>query len=74
MMHPLIAAALAQPHSHIVLTVYADGSRREHGTRNAASAETYAIGERRKIGRLLINRETGATVRVISVTIVERAA
>ncbi len=67
--HPLITAALAMPVTHSVVTTYADGATRTHGTRNAAAAENYAIGERRKIGRDLINRETGASVRVVSVEI-----
>lgn len=69
MTHPLIAAALAAPLTHKCVTLYADGSAKEHLTRSAATAENFAIGERRKIGRDLINRETGKTVRVVSVTI-----
>lgn len=30
----------------------------------------HAVGERRKIGRNLINRDTGETVRVVSVVVV----
>jgi hypothetical protein len=67
--HPLITAALAMPITHNVVTTYADGAIRTHGTRNAAAAENYALGERRKIGRDLINRGTGATVRVVSVEV-----
>lgn len=68
--HPLIAAALAMPKTHAVVTRFADGSERRHETRNLASAQNYAIGERRKIGRDLISRGSGATVRVVSVEIV----
>lgn len=68
--HPLIAAALAMPKTHEVVTAYADGTERRFGTRNAASAETHAVGERRKIGRNLIERITGNSVRVVSVSIV----
>lgn len=67
--HPLIAAALAAPKTHRVVTTYECGMVRTFDTRNAASAETYAVGERRKLGRELIARETGAKVRVLSVEI-----
>lgn len=73
-MHPLIAQALAAPKTHAVVTLFADGTSRRFETRNAASAETHAVGERRKIGRNLINRETGKTVRVIWVDIEKIAA
>jgi hypothetical protein len=68
--HPLIAAALAMPKTHAIITKYADGKEYRFETRNLASAENYAVGQRRKIGRDLIDRETGNTVRVISVDIV----
>lgn len=67
--HPLIAAALAAPKTHRVTTVYADGAAHIFDTRSLASAEMYAQREHGKIGRNMINRETGATVRVVSVTI-----
>lgn len=66
----LINAALAMPKTHGVLTTFADGSTRRFDTRNAASAENYAVGERRKIGKDLINRDTDATVRVVSVEVI----
>lgn len=40
-----------------------------HESISMAGAENFAMGERRKIGRNLINRETGKTVRVASVTV-----
>lgn len=67
--HPLLSAALAMPHTHVVVTRFADGSDRRHTTRNHASAETFAFGERRKIGRDLIDRASGATVRVVGVDV-----
>ena len=66
----LIAAAQAMPKTHRVVTAYTSGKTRVHDTRSAASAETYAFGERRKIGRNLIDLDTGATVRVTSVEII----
>lgn len=70
MTHPLLAAALAAPKTHAVVTTYACGKARQHETRSAATAENYAFGERRKISRELIDRATGGTVRVVSVEIV----
>jgi hypothetical protein len=69
-MHPLIARELAKPITHEVRTTYANGRVRTHGTRSAATAENYAITERRYIGRTLIERATGQTVTVVSVNIV----
>jgi hypothetical protein len=71
MPHPLINAALAAPKTHAVLTVYADGTVKHHETRSLATAENFAIGERRRIGRDLLNRETGDTVRIVSVEVVK---
>jgi hypothetical protein len=71
MTHPLILRELSKPITHNVVTTYADGTARVHGTRGPGQAENYAIGERRKIGRDLVNRNTGKTVRVVSVDIVE---
>jgi hypothetical protein len=65
----LINAALAAPKTHRVLTLYESGDIHTHDCRNMASAQTYAVGERRKLGRDLIRRETGETVRVVSVEI-----
>ena len=65
----LIAARLAAPKSFKVVTTYADGATREHQTETIGQANNYAIGERRKIGRDLINRETSLTVRVVSVEV-----
>lgn len=66
----LIAKAAAAPKTHAVLTTYADGRVERHETPSAATAENWAIGERRKIGRDLISRATGATVQVVSVDVV----
>lgn len=72
MTHPLIVAALAMPKTHKVVMTYADGSKRVHETRNAASAETHAsFVARPMVGRDLIERETGRTVRVVSVEIMK---
>ncbi len=66
----LIKAALDAPKTHVVVSTYADGKTHRHETRSAATAENFAVGERRKIGRDLIDRETGGIVRVVSVDII----
>jgi hypothetical protein len=65
----LIARMQARPNRLRVQTTFVDGSTRHHDVATMGQAENYATGERRKIGRDLINRETGATVRVVSVDI-----
>lgn len=68
--HDMISNHLAKPMTHRVDTTYSNGNVRSHETRSAEAAENYARGERRKIGRDLINRETGKTVRVTEVNVV----
>lgn len=68
-MNPLLAVALAMPNTHKVVTTYADGTVREFATRSQQTAENHAVLDRRKIGRDLISRETGKTVRVVSVAV-----
>lgn len=65
-----LAAQLVKPMTHKVITLYADGAIKTHETRSAAAAENWATGECRKIGRNLIDRATGKTVRVVSVEVV----
>lgn len=65
----LISAALAAPKTHVVVTTYADGATKRHETRSEATAENWAHLERQKIGRDLISRDTGSTVRVVSVEV-----
>lgn len=67
----LIAANLAKPITHRVVTTYSDGETLTHPARSAGAAENWAIGERRKIGRDLIRREfPHRRVRVVSVEVV----
>jgi hypothetical protein len=72
MTHPLIAAALAAPKTHKCVTRLADGSVREFETRSEASADVHAVGERRKIGRVFLSRETNLPVPVVISVHVER--
>lgn len=65
-----INAALAMPKTHAVITRYESGAEYRHECRSIAAAENWAIGERRKIGRELIDRDTGETVTVVAVDII----
>jgi hypothetical protein len=65
----LIANRLAAPKQFTVTTLYADGRTKRHDTETMGQAENWAGGERHKIGRELIDRTTGKTVTVRSVTI-----
>lgn len=69
MTNALIAAALAMPKTHQVVTTYADGRVRTFATRSKLTAENHAVLDRRNIGRDLINRETGEKVRIVRVTV-----
>ncbi|UXR90945.1 hypothetical protein [Agrobacterium tumefaciens] len=63
----LIAARLAAPEKFEVVTLFADGTSRSHKTETRGQAENYAVGEKRKVGRSLINSETGTNVRILAV-------
>ena len=64
-----IAARQAAPKQFRVTTEYLDGSVRAFETETAGQAENYAHGQRAKLGRDLISRDNGKTVRVINVTV-----
>ncbi|MBY3333765.1 hypothetical protein HFN98_24550 [Rhizobium laguerreae] len=63
----LIARRLAAPKQFEVVTLYADGTSHSHPTETRAQADKHAVGERRKVGRSLINRATGVAVEVVDV-------
>jgi len=65
----LIAKRLAAPKAFRVVTTYADGKTRVHETETRAQAENHAKGERANMGRDLIDRMTGETVRKVSVVV-----
>jgi len=67
----IIARMQSMPKAYAVVTRFADGAERRHETATEGQARNYAVGESRKIGRDLINRETGGPVRVIAVDIVK---
>lgn len=67
-----IAAELAKPITHHVITTYADGRQKVHGTRSAGAANTHVdFVVRPRMGRDLIDRETGDSVCVVSFEIKE---
>lgn len=63
----IIATQQAKPKTHKAVTLYDDGRAKEHFAASEAQAENWAIGERRKIGRTLIDRATGRSVCVVAV-------
>lgn len=67
----LISKLQAMPKTFAVVTRFTDGTERRYETATFGQAENYQRGESHKIGRDLINRHTGATVRVESVEIVK---
>jgi hypothetical protein len=66
----LIQQQLSRPKTHKVVTRYESGKVYEFEVASEAQAENYAVGQRRKIGKDLIDRDSGETVRVVSVEIV----
>lgn len=62
-------ALAAAPKPWLVTTTYADGSVRILRQPREAMARSYAADVSRKIGRKLIDRDTGATVMVVSVDV-----
>lgn len=58
------------PKTHSCVTTFADGTTRRLDQPSRIQCENHAILERRKIGRDLIDRWTGKTVRVVSVEVV----
>jgi len=65
----MLSAIAAGPKPFRVVTTYASGVVKTLDCHSAGAAENHAFGERRKIGKDLIDRETGETVRVVSVEV-----
>ena len=63
----LIAKMQAMPKAFEVVTLFADGTSRTHETATRGQADNYSVGEKRKIGRSMLNRETGDAVMVTDV-------
>lgn len=57
------------PKPFAVVYRYADGNERCVPCHSRAAAESHLEGNKRRIGRDLISRETGKTVRIVSLTI-----
>lgn len=66
----LIAHRLAAPKQFAVVTTFADGTTRQFEHETRGQADNYAVRESRKVGRVLLNRDTGAEVRIVSVDVV----
>lgn len=66
----LIARIQALPKTHKYVSTYSDGSTKEVFAVSKAAAENGAVFPRRLIGRNLIDRDTGKTVRIVSVEVV----
>ena len=65
----LIAKRLAAPKNFRVTAHYADGATKFRDVETEGQAENAATTYRHKIGRDMIDRDTGKTVRVVDVTI-----
>jgi hypothetical protein len=65
----LINAALEAPKTHRMVATYACGKIYTFETRSNASAQSHAEMWRRKINRNLIDRDSGKTVRLVSVDV-----
>lgn len=64
-----LEALAAAPKTHRVTTHYASGAVSAFDAHSANAAASIYASESRKIGRDLIDRATGDTVRVVSVVI-----
>lgn len=65
----LIARRLAAKKSFRVVTTLADGTKRTHETETMGQAKNWETGQKAKLGKDMINREDGSTVRFVSVEI-----
>ncbi len=65
----LIQARLAMPKTHRVVVTYDNRPTYIHETQCIRSAESHAIGWRRKLGVALRDPKNGETVRIVSVEI-----
>lgn len=67
----IVAAMLARPKTHRIVTTWTDGTVNELDTQSLRQAENHKITMSRFAGRDIISRETGQTKRVVSIEIVE---
>lgn len=67
----MIAKAQAMPKTHKVTITYSDGSTMAHEERSKLTAENYANGFRRYIGKSYKSRKTGLSVILQSVEVIE---
>lgn len=64
-----LARMIARPKTHAVVATYESGKVYSFECASLGAAKNHATTWERKIGKSLISRETGETVRVISVVI-----
>ena len=62
----LINAALAAPKTHAAVITYSDGSQHRLECRSEATARNHLEVYRGQVGRDLISRKTGMTIRLVS--------
>lgn len=70
----VLAAIASGPKPFRVVTTYASGAIKSLDCHSAEAAENHAFGERRKIGKVLIDRLTNLPVRVVSVSVEPKQA
>jgi len=63
----IIARMQAMPLTFEVITLFVDGTSRSHKVATRGQADNYIVGEKRKIGRVLQDRMTGAKSEVVDV-------
>lgn len=69
-MNAILAAQLAKPFTHKVVTKWSNGEENVLEVRSIAQAENHKVTMSRMAGRDVVSRETGETKRVVSIEIV----
>lgn len=64
--HPLILAALAMSKTHAAVITFSDGSVHRLETRSEKTALLHLDNYRHQVGKDLISRATGETIRIVS--------
>ena len=62
----LINAALAKPKTHVAVIAYSDGSEHRLECSSKKAADNHLEVYRNQVGRDLISRKTGNTIRLVS--------
>lgn len=64
-----LEALAAQPRQWRTTLTYSNGTVKTHDSLHEQGAENFALGARLRMKRTMISRETGETVRIVSVTV-----